>query len=411
MTRLANGIASNAEGAVPVTTLLRNASPLVITLIVAACNAGGSPNLPPIASMPEWQAKRQAHPACPQNVGQPACLALIVDDGLAPLCSPSGDGCGLTPDDIRARYHLTPYLQKGLGTIVAVIEEGDSPEAASDLATYRTKFRLDKPDFAKYNQDGERRSYPKNCQDFGWCVETELDIEMVSVSCPKCKIYLMESDGTIGGLEAAEARAVKLGATLISNSWTCYISWTCTDPDLPKYFAAKGVTYLASSGDLGHNYIGAPAALDTVVAVGGTQITKNGSSYSESLWESAGGGCGNPYNLGKPGVPKPPWQTDNRWCHYRDVADTSAQAGCAPGVAEYASKYGGWFSVCGTSVAAPLMAGMIALAGNAAAQDGGKTFWEKTHHTDLYDVCGRFCLFSTYAFGGGWGSPKGLNAL
>jgi subtilase family serine protease len=395
---------------VPVTASLRNAIPLVIAVLLAACNSGGSSNLPLVASMPEWQAKHQAQPACPQVTGKPTCLVLIADNGVTPLCSPSADGCGLTPSDLQARYHLAPYLRKGTGTIVAVIEEGDSTDAPSDLATYRTKFHLGKASFAKYNQQGKKGDYPENCQDFSWCIETELDIEMVSVSCPKCTIYLMESDGTIAGMETAETKAVKLGATLLSNSWTCYISWTCTDPNLPKYFAASGVTYLASSGDLGHNYIGAPAALATVVAVGGTQITRKGSNYSEFLWDSAGGGCGNPYNLGEPGVRRPPWQR-NPECHYRNVADASAQAGCEPGVAEYAGKYGGWFDVCGTSVAAPLMAGMFAVTGNAAQQHGGETFWEKAHHSDLYDVCARFCLFSTYAYGGGWGSPKGLNAL
>ena len=53
----------------------------------------------------------------------------------------------------------------------------------------------------------------------------------------------------------------------------------------------------------------------------------------------------------------------------------------------------------------------IALAGNASKQDGGKTFWETAHHKDLYDVCGSACLYKTYSYGGGWGSPDGLGAL
>jgi subtilase family serine protease len=393
-----------------VTASLKYYFPLAAALLIAGCISSGTSSLPPAASMPEWQAKREAHSACPQVIGKPACLALIVDNAITPLCSPSNGGCGLTPSDLQARYRLTPYLRKGSGTIVAVIEEGDAVDAASDLATYRTTFRLGKANLVKYNQDGEKRNYPESCQDFSWCIETELDIEMVSISCPKCTIYLMESNGTIGGMEAAEAKAVKLGATVLSNSWTCYISWTCGDPNLPKYFEAKGVVYIASSGDLGHNYIGAPAALATTVAVGGTQITKNGSDYSESLWDSAGGGCANGYNVGPPGVRKPPWQ-QNPDCHRRSVADVSAQAGCSPGVVEYAAQYHGWFDICGTSVAAPLTAGIFAIAGNVSQQDAGKTFWENFHHRDLYDVCGRYCLFSTYAFGGGWGSPKGLGAL
>lgn len=400
------------------TASLRITLSLVTVLIIAACSSSGSPNLPSsgspnlpaAASMPRWQAKRLAHAACPQIVGKPTCLVLIADTGITPFCSPASGACGLTPDDLRGRYHLGPYFHKGSGTIVAVIEEGDEPDAGRDLATYRANFHLGSASFAKYNQTGEKRDYPQSCQNFGWCIETELDIEMVSVSCPKCTIYLMESDGTIHGMEAAEAHAVSLGATVVSNSWTCYISWSCTDPNFPKYFTATGVTYVASSGDLGFNYIGGPAALTTVVAVGGTQITKNGSSYSEIVWDGAGGGCGNPYNLGEPGIPRPPWQY-NPYCHHRNVPDTSAQAGCQPGVAEYAAQYHGWFAVCGTSVAAPLVAGMFAVAGNADKQDASKTFWEKAHRKDLYDVCAKFCLFSTYEYGGGWGSPNGLTAL
>lgn len=353
---------------------------------------------------------RLAHPACPEVIGKPTCLALVVDGGVEPLCSPSSGGCGLTPHDLQARYRLTSSLHKGAGTIVAVVEEGDSQYAASDLVTYRSKFGLGKASFAKYNQHGQQRNYPLTCKEYGWCVETELDIEMVSVSCPKCTIYLMEADGTIAGLEQAEAKAVSLGATIVSNSWICYESWDCTDPNLPKYFDAPGVTYLASSGDYGPHYIGSPSALGTVVAAGGTQLTKSGPTYTETLWDGAGGGCAKPYNVGGRGVRKPSWQYNAR-CNYRSVPDASVEAGCQPGVPEYASKYGGWFDVCGTSVAAPLMAGIFALAGNANEQDGGRTFWERSHHEYLYDVCHSFCYFDTYAYGSGWGSPKGLTAL
>ena len=82
------------------------------------------------------------------------------------------------------------------------------------------------------------------------------------------------------------------------------------------------------------------------------------------------------------------------------------------GVAEYDSYgYGGWLMSGGTSVSAPLLAGVFGLAGNATQQKGGRTFWESKHHKDLYDVCAGSCLFSTYSYGGGWGSPDGIAAL
>ena len=106
-----------------------------------------------------------------------------------------GGGCGFTPTDFQKRYGLTPYLRKGANAIVAVIEEGDSPRAASDLTTYRNTFHLGKATFAKYNQKGQKSSYPSNCQKFSWCIETETQIrDGLRVSCPKCTIYLMGSD-------------------------------------------------------------------------------------------------------------------------------------------------------------------------------------------------------------------------
>jgi len=184
----------------------------------------------------------------------------------------------------------------------------------------------------------------------------------------------------------------------VSNSWICYGSTACVNQ---SDFDHAGILYLGSSGDEGENKNGAPSALDSVAAIGGTVLSENGSGYKESVWPDSGGGC-------ETAIKKPAWQ-DDTFCDGRAVADGSAVAW---DVAEYDSYgYGGWFEVGGTSVASPLVAGMFALAGNATKQDGGRTFWETAHQKDLYDVCGSSCLSKTYSYGGGWGSPDGLGAL
>ncbi len=110
----------------------------------------------------------------------------------------------------------------------------------------------------KYNEEGQQSNYPQSCENFGWCIETDLDIEMVSASCPLCTIYLIEGGncgGLICGLENAEATAVKLGATILSNSWGCSsfnYGENCGDPNFPSYFSTPGVAYIASSGDSGY---------------------------------------------------------------------------------------------------------------------------------------------------------------
>lgn len=377
-------------------------------------------------SMPVWMARHEARPACKELAGGVSCHALLSTYHVGPgACSPSSS-CGFRPVDLQTRYKLTSLLGKGSGTIVAVIELGDLPSAASDLSTYRSQFNLGTAPFVKYNQYGQTSNYPESCEDFGFCLEADLDTEMVAAMCPKCTIYMIEGGNcgeAVCGLEGAEAEAVTLGAKIISNSWGCHTGVygpNCGDPNFTSYFSASGVAYLASSGDSGYNEIEWPAALQNVLAVGGTQLAKSGSTFTESVWIDAGAGCSS--------VTKPSWQHDPD-CTGRTIADVSAQAGCSPPVAEYdtGGDYTGWVGACGTSVASPLTAGIVALAGNPASIFGGETFWKlsnKKHRRDLYTIktgndgsCGGEYLctagthqFKTYSGPGGWGSPKGDRA-
>jgi subtilase family serine protease len=322
-------------------------------------------------------------------------------------------------------------LGKGKGTIVAVIELGDIPTAATDLATYRTQFGLGKAKFKKFNQYGQESNYPESCADFGFCLEADLDIEMVSVSCPKCTIYMVEGGncgGGVCGLEGAEKEAAALHATIISNSWGCHTGVygpNCGDPNFPSYFSKKNIAYLASTGDSSYPEIEWPATLDNVVAVGGTQIELTGTKPTgEVVWDGAGAGCSST-------ITKPSWQHDPL-CTGRTIGDVSAQAGLGPGVAVFdETEYGGWVAdVGGTSVATPLTAGIVALAGHEAQYTtGGKRFWSLSGklHKSLFNVissgsdgsCGNYLCeagapkgmnYKTYSGPAGWGTPKGIGA-
>jgi len=394
-------------------------APLVAALGIAACSSGGSnipgasgaPGQPMITQargfVPAWMVKNEARAACPQVIGQPTCLALI-KNGPQPNCSPSSS-CGFTPKDLETRYKLP--ITKGSGQIVAIVDAGDHPDAASDLSKYRTQFGLGTASFFKYNQNGQQSNYPSYT---GWHLEIDLDIDMVSAACPLCTIYLVEANSaSTSDLDTAEKEAVTLGAHIISNSWICYGSINCVDHSA---FDQPGVEYLAASGDAGYGQNGAPEALGTVVSVGGTQLAKSGSTYTESIWFDGGGGCAT-------GETKPSWQHDPD-CSYRTDSDVSSEAGCSPGVAEYDTLSGGWVGVCGTSAASPLNAGIYGLAGNASSQDAAKKFWTLTktqHKKDLHRVsgggnCGSYLCgdgrYKRYYSGpAGWGSPNGIGAF
>jgi subtilase family serine protease len=366
---------------------------LIVCAAAAAVGGCGGSQVAPPASIGQGSAaaKYAATPACgAPRAGEAQCLVLIEHGAVAPNVA------GWAPKDFQAHYKL-PSRSKGSGQIVAIVDAFDNPNVTSDLSKYRSEFGLGRANFTKYNQKGESKNYPKGSMD--WGLEIDLDAQMVSASCPLCTIYLIEANSAgSSDLEAAEAEAVALGAHIVSNSWICYGSISCVDE---KYFDAKGVEYLAANGDNGYNDLGAPSVLESVAAIGGTLLSKTGSKYRESVWSGSGGGCAT-------GIAKPPWQHD-KVCTGRAVGDASAVAWHT---AEYDSYgWSGWITVGGTSVATPLLAGVFGLAENATKQDGGRTFWEKTHHQDLYDVCGTSCLFSTYSYGGGWGSPDGVGAF
>ena len=330
-----------------------------------------------------------AVPACSgSRIGQAQCDVLVEPGGAHSTYA------GLSASDLEKAYRL-PSSTKGKGEIVAVIEAYDNPDAATDFAAYRSGMGLPAGKLEKYNQEGSQSNYPAGSP--GWGVEIDLDIEMISASCPLCKVYLVEANSSQWiDIETAVAEAVKLGATIVSNSYSGS-GGSCS------YYDMKGVEYVASAGDDGYG-VYEPAACDSVVSVGGTELTAcdNKRGYCESPWSDSGGGCAT-------GEKKPNWQLHSKYakdCDGRQANDVSA---VAVDVAEYDTYggEGGWITVDGTSISSPFVAGIFGLATNSTKQDGGRTFWvPASHHRYLYEVGGE-----RYSAAGGWGSPKGIGAF
>lgn len=363
-------------------------------IVLAGCGvpqddkAWGDTGLVPAAG---WQSVAPGHVAVPacggSRIGQPQCDALI-EPGAHPTYA------GWSASDLEKAYDL-PSSTKGKGQIVAVVDAYDNPDAANDFAAYRKGMGLPVGTLEKYNQDGQMGNYPAGSPD--WGVEIDLDVEMASASCPNCTIYLVEANSSDwSDIEAAEEEAVTLGATIVSNGY----SGTGASQG---YYDTKGVEYVASAGDAGGSGVYDPAAFDSVVSVGGTQLEAghNKRGYTETPWQSSGGGC-------VTGEKKPWWQQHSKYaksCDGRMANDVSA---VATDVAEYDSyDESGWITIDGTSISAPFCAGIFGLAGNSTKQRGGRTFWvPSSHHWHLYEVGGE-----RYTDQGGWGSPKGIGAF
>ncbi|PWI16488.1 peptidase S8 [Streptomyces sp. Act143] len=341
----------------------------------------------------------------------------------ASSATPTGYG----PSDLQDAYGLTDAAaSNGSGETIAIVDAYDDPNAAADLATYRSYYGLPACTtangcFKKVSQTGSTTSLPT--ADSGWAGEISLDLDMVSAIAPNADILLVEAkSASMANLGTAVNEAVKLGAKYVSNSYGGSESSSDTSYD-SSYFNHPGVAITVSAGDEGY---GAeyPAASKYVTAVGGTKLSTSSTSrgWTESVWntsstEGTGSGCSS-YDA------KPSWQTDTG-CTKRMIADVSAVADPATGVSVYDS-YGsdgtGWNTYGGTSASAPLIASVYALAGTPGSSDYPASYpYAAAGTSALNDVTSGSngtCTTSYYCtarsgYDGptGWGTPAGVGAF
>jgi subtilase family serine protease len=284
---------------------------------------------------------------------------------------------GLTPAEIESAYRL-PVGRQSHQT-VAVSIAYNTPHLAQYLAHYRSYFGLpactpSSGCFRVVNQNGKPSPLPQSGQGSGWDLEVTLDVSMISVACPHCHILVVEgNDDSLGSLAATERSAARLGAQVISNSYgqpENGLAMTYAS----AYRQARR-TIVVAAGDSGFTDANFPANLTTVTAVGGTELSRahDRRGWSERVWNTpigAGGSGCSAYVL------RPRWQHRTA-CPGRTVTDISAVAWDVP---IYNKFYGGWVTVAGTSIAAPLIAGIYGLAGNGS----------RVSTADLYQHAGDF---------------------
>ncbi len=355
--------------------------------------------------------------------GWAECLALVRRNAvslrdLARQASPPGYG----PAQLQSAYNLTlAAAAAGKGETVAVVDAFDDPDAAADLAVYRTQYHLPACGagcFAKVNEEGKPGPLPKAAGKSGWATEESLDIDMVSAICPNCHILLVEADnGSIANLGRAVNAAVADGARFVSNSYDS--PETAAEVSDDAYFDHPGVAVTAAAGDSGYG-VGYPAASRYVTAVGGTSLVPSKTAargWAETVWDNAAGATGSGCSRYEP---KPSWQHDTG-CARRTDNDVAADADPGTGAAVYDSyDLGGWLVAGGTSEASPIIAATYALAGVPAAGAYPAEF-PYQHTGDLYGVvsgsdgsCGGSYLCTAgagYNGPAGWGTPDGTGAF
>jgi subtilase family serine protease len=312
---------------------------------------------------------------------------------------------GYTPAQIRGAYMLAPLTKariNGTGQSIVIVDSFGSPTIRRDLRVFDRQFGLPAPRaLTIIRPAGPIPAYRPTSNRIGWAEETTLDVEWAHAMAPRAGIVLAETpvsenEGRSGfpQIETAEkyVLAHRLGGVISQ-------SFGATEETFPKgsvrplrgaYLEAASrshkVTVVSASGDAGatdyrsnlttfytKRVTSWPASDPLVTAVGGTNVQLNSAgrrTAPDRVWNDPGfpsaSGGGRSVIFGRPAYQNKEAAITGA---HRGVPDISMSASCSHPVDIYKSFSGrGWQVICGTSVATPLFAGVIALADQAAGR-------------------------------------------
>jgi subtilase family serine protease len=318
--------------------------------------------------------------------------------------------CGYTPAQIASAYGIDQLRASGLdgrGQTIAITGAFFSPTIRADVNSFSKSFGLPKVRYSEVVAPGTLK-YPKDpAETQSWYIEQALDVEWTHAVAPQAKIVYVGAANTTKGLDQALNEVVdKHLADVVSNSWGM------AENDASKgevralnsvfeQAQAQGMGIFFASGDNGDNQAafgqvagGFPDSSPLVTSVGGTSLAIG--SSGQRLWETgwgttemnwtgsgwaepfpgsflygAGGGASHIYA-------KPSYQDGIVPGTMRAEPDLSLVADPQTGVLftqTWSTPSGGTVQkqswIGGTSLSAPLMAGIATLADQASGHPHG----------------------------------------
>ncbi len=288
---------------------------------------------------------------------------------------------GITPAEMRHAYgadaiSLSGVSGTGAGQTIAIVDAYDDPTAASDLHNFDVAFGLADPaSFTKLNETGGTTLPGTDPAGKGssWALEESLDIEWAHVMAPAANIVLYEATSpSYSDLIANAANSARNNPSVSVISMSFGGGEFSGETGYDSYFATPsghaGVTFVASTGDAGSPG-GYPSFSPNVIAVGGTTLSVDsaGNYLGETAWSGGGGGTSTL-------EAEPSYQTPFQNTGKRTIPDVAMDADPNSGVPVYDSYDDGtstpWAQVGGTSLAAPMFAGLIAVADQGRALNG-----------------------------------------
>jgi subtilase family serine protease len=320
---------------------------------------------------------------------------------------------GMTPDQVKAAYHLPSSGGQG---VIAIVGAYDDPTIEKDLNVFSKQFNLTECTSANNCLEVHPMS-GKIKYDSGWAMETSLDVEWAHAIAPDAKILLVEATTPSGDnlLKAVDYAASRSDVVAISMSWGG--GEFPEEISLDNHFKSQsGAVFFASSGDNGWG-ASWPASSPNVVSVGGTRLSIDSkNNIKETAWTGSGGGVSvyekQPDYQSGYSIPKAK--------NMRAIPDVSYNADPATGFPIYKSTEktkGSWYKVGGTSAGAPQWAAIQSLGLSAnnekfytdkATEKSASFFRDITSGSN--GDCGYYCAARRhYDYITGLGSPLTVN--
>jgi hypothetical protein len=360
-------------------------------------------------------ARAETVPAC--QTGRLRCGASKVVPVHAPpgTEAASAPAAGLGAADIAAAYNVDTTRVSQV--TVAVVAAFGYPAVESDLAVYRTQYNLPACTVASgcltvLNQNGLTTPLPAAPpKSDDWTVQSALSLDMVSATCPSCKLLLIEANtDSDDGLLTVQAVAAHAGATVFVNNWGA--AEDSTAPALDADFDLPGVSNFVSAGfgynDVIDNPSNAaplfPATSEHVITVSGTSLVKGvaGRGWTETATKNSASGCSTQIAL-------PAFQQQAvTGCAKRAYSDIAAVGDPDTGVDIYNAGGGQWIVAGGGASA--VAAGIVAQSGRAGV---GPAFFY-ANPTVLYDITSGTdgtCAGILCQAAAGWDGPSGNGSL
>jgi hypothetical protein len=307
----------------------------------------------------------------------------IVGTATDPDGNTSEFGVALTPAQIRTAYGINDLPEDGAGQTIAIVSEGANPNLLTDLDAFDQQFGIEDSGPSLFADYGSASDFVTvvdqgGTQNAGAIAEEMLDIEWVHAIAPGAHIDVVEGSDFLTLVPIAAALP---GVSVVSISYgDLEFDGELEDDSM---FSTPGVVFLAGSGDLGSADPRYPAFSPDVVAVGGTTLTLNddGAYGTEVGW-----GSGAPTATATPGgsgggqsvfETEPEYQLGVQTTGFRTIPDVSIIGGTNVAITDsFVQQAGnpGWTAECGTSLATPIWAGLIALVDQGRAAAGRAAF-------------------------------------